>query len=128
MGYYIEMKESTVKIKKENYNNVIKSLKERTRQRTTEIMFVYADDILDSYGIEEAMEAIRYPISLEDDYCHIDYFSGEKLGDDLEIFSVIAPFVEDGHIEYVGEDNENWRYLFKNGTVKEIFPEVIWED
>jgi hypothetical protein len=129
MGYYIEMKESIIKIKRENYNNVIESLKKWASKKTSEIRYVYTDDILDSGGIDEVMEAIRYPIFLEDDYCHIDFFSGQKLGDDLEIFSVIAPFIEeDGYIEYIGEDGVNWRYLFKDGEVKEIYPILVWEE
>jgi sugar O-acyltransferase (sialic acid O-acetyltransferase NeuD family) len=53
----------------------------------------------------------------------------EKLGDDFIIFQSIAKFVQDGtYIEMVGEDGDKWRWLFKNGICKEIYPIITWED
>jgi hypothetical protein len=56
-------------------------------------------------------------------------FYGEKMGDDSFLFEHLAPYVEDdSYIEMSGEDNYNWRWVFKNGTMTEISPEIIWPE
>jgi hypothetical protein len=54
-------------------------------------------------------------------------FAGENLGDDEKLFGTIAPFVRAGsYIEMTGEDNEMWRWVFADGTCREITPTVTW--
>ena len=56
-------------------------------------------------------------------------FKGEKLGDDLEMFRSIAPYVQDGsYIWMMGEDGSQWRWVFQSGVCKEITAKVEWQD
>ncbi len=56
-------------------------------------------------------------------------FKGEKLGDDLEMFRSIAPYVQDGsYIWMMGEDGSQWRWVFQSGVCKEITAKVEWPD
>lgn len=79
--------------------------------------------------LEEVFEEWRYPVETNDfgDITGIDFY-GEKIGDEVELFRVIAPFVESGsYLEMHGEDGAFWRWVFKNGTFAEVDPIVKWE-
>jgi hypothetical protein len=119
-------------IKKENADKVVEALREFAKNFTNKydnrIAWVDKDVLIESESIENSFEEIRYPLILDEDGDYtIDYFSGEKLGDDWETFRAIAPYVEDGsYLEVVGEDGEKWRWIFKNGQCDEKYPEVKW--
>ena len=52
---------------------------------------------------------------------------GHNLGDDLEMFQSIAPFVAEGSfLDMSGEDAERWKWIFKDGKCQEIRPKLIW--
>lgn len=53
----------------------------------------------------------------------------EKLGhDDFKIMQVIAPCVKDGSfLEFLYEDSERCRWIFKDGTVKEVWAKISWD-
>lgn len=129
MGYCIEMKESTIKIKPENIKNIECALREYA-ERNKCITWVDEFELLGSSDGLYSMEAIRYPLYLNEinGMYEIDYFCGEKLGDDFELFDHISQYIEDGYIEYYGEDGCSWRYVFKNGQVIEVYPKVVWEE
>jgi hypothetical protein len=56
-------------------------------------------------------------------------FVGEKIGNDFDIFKIIAQFVKNNsYIECHGEDGYLWRWVFKNGKCKEINPKIVWEN
>jgi hypothetical protein len=125
MGYCIELIESNFVIEKSNTTNIVNALKDFAKNFTDEynddrIMWVDKENIIDSDNIEEIFEEIRYPLIKDNNENYtIDYFCGEKLGDDFEIFKVIAPYIVDGsYLEYLGEDGEQWKYIFKNGECK----------
>ena len=59
---------------------------------------------------------------------HVDYFNGEKWGDDEVLYDAIAPFVtKDGSIECRGEDGAQWRYLFNGKEAKQQSAKISWE-
>ena len=72
------------------------------------------------------MEEIRYAVCIEDEVYKIDYLSGEKIGNDFDVFRLIAPYINDGYIEILGEDGAKWRWIFKDGICSEIYPNVEW--
>ncbi len=48
------------------------------------------------------------------------HFTGEKLGDDFELFQALAPFVRSGSfIVMQGEDGEMWRWMFDGSQCHE---------
>jgi hypothetical protein len=64
---------------------------------------------------------------------HIDYYQGEKMGSEAQLFEAIAPFIEppegqEATIEIRGEDGERWRFLFKNGKAIHQNAEFVWKD
>lgn len=127
MGYCIEMSCSTIRIKKDNCGKLLKKLKDFCIKQGS-LRWVDIRAIMNSNSIEEAFEELRYEIYENDngDY-EIDYLSGEKLGDEEIIFESISEFIEDGYIEYLGEDGDKWRFVFSNGEMETKCPKIIWE-
>jgi hypothetical protein len=58
----------------------------------------------------------------------VEWFSGGKLGDDEKLWIVLAPFVQKGgSIEWRGEDDERWRYVFTGEGMTEQRGMTVWE-
>lgn len=103
MGYCMSMTESTFFVSTENAGRVLAAM----RHQPYELKF---DDDGNITGIS---------------------FYGEKLGDELEVFQKIAPYVRSGSfIEMEGQDNELWRWVFQNGKCREVKAtiRVTWEE
>lgn len=126
MGYCITMIESTIRIKPKNIENILKTLGKYASTR--ELYYIDVCKVMRAEDIFDMMRAIRYEVILRDNVGYEIYqFNGEKLGDDFEIFTQIAPYIEDGYIEYQGEDGDLWRYVFKDGEVNVVYPTLVWE-
>ena len=130
MGYCVDMIKSTIGFKLKNTRKIMDTLKDLEDRREERFSWIQRGSINDAEDFIEVMSAIRYPVTTDEEreLLVIDYFRGEKLGDDLEIFKAIAPYVEPGYIEYRGEDGETWRYLFENEEVKVVSPATIWQE
>lgn len=79
--------------------------------------------------MQDVLKAWRYEASyVASGDLVLDYFLGEKAGDDEQLFARIAPFVKSGSfIEYHGEEGEKWRYVFTDGAFTEQHGKTIWE-
>lgn len=101
MGYSISMNDSEFFVSTENVGRVYAKTKN----------FPYdfeLDDDGNIFGIE-----------------HI----GHNLGDDLEIFQSIAPYVADGSfLDMSGEDGERWQWRFQNGECRDVKAKIVWEE
>ena len=120
MGYCIELIDRNFKIKKENAQNALNSLKEYCKIHQN-LKWVNSNTVLYSDTIEEAFDEIRYVLVVneEGDY-EIDYFVGEKYGDCVSIFSSMAEYVEDdSYVDFEGEDGVKFRFLVSGGECKE---------
>lgn len=54
-------------------------------------------------------------------------FQGDSLGNEDVLFRAIAPFVKDGsfiHMKGDGAEYEQWKWIFKNGEMKQVFAEI----
>lgn len=129
MGYCIEVDRGTFSFNINKSDEILNSIKEGIKsKKITEERWIDFDILLNSETIEEAFEKLRFELFIDNDKYKIDYFIGEKLGGYEEsLFKCIAPYVNDGYLEYLGEDGEKWRYVFKGGECKEVFPKVVWE-
>lgn len=132
MGYCVEIEKSTISFKKENINDLMDKVKNDFREGRIEGRWIDKYEVIESESVEEFFDALRLVIYegnyLYKDTYKIEYMSGEKLdGCELELYNSMAEFVDDGYIEYLGEDGERWRYVFKNGKCREVYPKVIWE-
>jgi hypothetical protein len=113
MGYCIDLTDHNFKIKKENEDKVLHDLKEFIKSNGRP-MWVTPREVINSENIIEAFDAVRYELVEDEngDYV-LEYFHGEKLGDDCEILNSIAKYVEVGSfIEFLGEDDESFRLTF----------------
>ncbi len=56
------------------------------------------------------------------------YFTGEKLTDQYEMFQALLPFVKEGaFLEFIGEEFDQWRWVFRKGKLIEITPTIVWD-
>ena len=140
MGYCIEFEECNIKISEENMKEALKVLSNKSfcwcdRFNYEEIDFDNInnncedvnEDNYDSISVYDAWEQLRYDIKYEDGYWNIVDFFGEKLGDEDEIFKLIAPYCEDGYIQFLGEDGDRFRYCIENKKYKFKVPTITWE-
>lgn len=131
MGYYVNVNGGTFNFDKGATDKIIKAIKDGIKtKKITQESYVDFNTVLEAESIEDVLGEFRFELCLnKDDRYEIDYFSGEKFGGYEEsLFKCIAPYVNDGYIEYLGEDGERWRYIFKNGRCREVYPEIIWEE
>lgn len=130
MGYCVNLEESTVTITKDNSIKLMKFLEEYIIENEPSWRWVNNGYVV-NYCIDnefvELMDELGYAINetVEPGYA-IEYRSSEKLGDDDEIFTLIAPYISDGYIELVGEDGDKWRYVFEDGKFEEKHPKAEW--
>jgi hypothetical protein len=56
------------------------------------------------------------------------YEDGHRNEDEAEeLFDIIAPFLEDGVLEFKGEDGEEWTWTFEGGNMKVDHASQIWD-
>lgn len=131
MGYCIEMKDSTFKIHKNWVGDVTRKLRDFALSGNCDFRWVDTSIIKDeANGLYAIFDELRYPLELNGDYYEIVCFDGDRIGNDLEIFNVIAEYVEPGsYIEYVGEDSYRWRFVFDEKECREVAAKVTieWE-
>lgn len=131
MGYFMEMIDSKFAIKKENFEEALRSLKGIfvpenmtckdyiSEKEYHHFSWVDTNTVLSSLTFEEALKGIRYtPVyDVDGDICDIE-FTGEKYGDEKIFFTSLAPYVEpDSYVCFEGEDGEVWKWIFRNGKV-----------
>lgn len=118
MGYCIELLKHDFTIKKENAEQVVNALKVFSKnykgKYSNDIMWVDKKALINSESIEESLDEIRYPVITDDNGDYIlDYFRGEKLGNDHEIFNSISKYVvPNSFIEFEGEDGDVFKFIF----------------
>lgn len=77
----------------------------------------------------KALEAWRYEANQTSGDVLIEEFTGEKYGDDKTLFTALAPFIQDGSfITFRGEDDKHWKWVFKDGVMKEFYGKIVYED
>lgn len=130
MGYYIYTRESTARIKMENMDKALIAFK-KWQDKNNRLGFTSVSSILNAKNLKELLEELRYDSKYDSESGDllIIEFTGDKYGNELTIWQVLAPFVEnDTYIEYKGEDGDVWRHIFKNGKCKEVHPKIVWEE
>ena len=129
MGYSVEIRESTISFDKKKADKIIDTRKEFTKSYKKRLQWVKKNEVLKSTTILEIFSNFRLELEYEEitDTYEIDYMSGEKLGNyELDFYKAIAKYVNDGYIQYTGEDGETWRYVFKGGECEEAYPTLSW--
>ena len=122
MGYCMVQLASQFLIKKENKEKALEAIKSLIGHETCDgNHFSYVNYFKNSKTFENAMRKWRWETIENENEDIIDiHFLGENLGDDLLLFSKIAPFVEDGSfIQMSGEGSSVWRWIFSDWECKE---------
>lgn len=131
MGYYVRIEFFDVKIKKSNEEAALDALKVYNKNpgfdgwcksiEEEEMHLVNALDGLRFLAEEKEIEGEKYIVFVE--------FQGEKSGDEEAIFTVLAPYIEEGsEIYFDGEDDCEWRYSFKDGKLIDDSVEKAWPE
>jgi hypothetical protein len=133
MGYWIEVNKVYFRLKAEKIPETIKAIKSLHGKEpisdSSGSHFSWVDNQFYKLNtIQELMAEFRWKPTTGENGDLIDLeFTGQKLGDDEEFFDVIAPFVESGsYIEVEGEDNDKWRWVFKDGKMIRVTPKIFW--
>jgi len=126
MGYCMNQIDESFCIKKENFDKILQTLKEKNPQG-----YIKQDknDFEDCRTIFEAFDKRCWHIeSNENEDIDSIFFEGAKIFNDLEFFNTFAQFVEKGsYIEMNGEDSSIWRWVFDGIECKEIMAKISWE-
>ena len=130
MGYCISVDSENFSFNKNKSNEILKSVKEAVEnQQITKCRWTNANSLLYSDNITELFDEMRFEVFEKDqDRYGIDFFGEKYDGCEEQFFKAIAPHINDGYLEYIGEDGDKWRYIFKNGECKEVYPKIIWEE
>jgi hypothetical protein len=132
MGYYIDQEYSEFFMEEKNVRPALLALKEAAAKRCAEGRmhwgWVHMNMVLEANTFEKAMSEARFDPDFDEDGNVVDLtFNGQKLSDEEEILSAIAPYVKDGsYIQMRGEQNEQWRWIFQDGKIKEVYADVVW--
>lgn len=135
MGYVINLIDQDFRIPVENEQDALEDLYEFMEEhghdpRDKAFAWLNGVDHTEWRSLGQALDDWRFiPIS---DYSDAEppygdqpittlRFRGEKLGDEKEMFDVIAPYVETGsYLMFRGEDGHMWRYVFHEESVEEV--------
>lgn len=125
MSYGMHQADGLFVIKAENKEAALSAVKLIT---FTDYSRLCWDRFANARTLEGALNVWRWAPDVDENDNIIDiYFEGYDLGDEDLLFNALAPYVEDGFIEMVGEDGDRWRWVFKNGACMEKEPKLVWE-
>ena len=128
MGYCMTQMEQNFRMKGENLDAAEIALKNALKKGKINAWVDNANAIAVP-GLKRVMEKCRWDIVIDDTHDVEEiYFTGEKLGDDFEVFKAIAPYVEaNSYIQMMGEDGYIWRWHFDGKNVIEQEGKIVFE-
>lgn len=131
MGYMMTLEYADFNVSADNKLKALEHAKtELLKNNTGGWAWVSRKDVIEATTFEELLKAWRWDPE-EDSAGNIIalYFDGEKLGDDEQLWSAIAPYVKSGsYIEMNGEDGTRWRWRFEHGHSFEQSSSTAWEN
>lgn len=129
MGYCINQRDCNFTIKADNVSKALDAIREFIADdANTRFAWVDMLSLRSARTFETAMKAWRWHAewTLNGDVRGL-FFRGEKLGNDIFLFQVIAPYVQPGsYIEMSGEDGALWRWYFDGIKVIEEEGTITW--
>lgn len=129
MGYYVEITESTVQFKKEKLDQLMETVKSAFKNGKISDGWFDEKEVLNAKTPDKFFEALYFYVSETETSYKIDCLMNEKAhGNELKLYETMAPFADNGYLEYLGEKGERWRYVFKNGHCTIVEPKIIWNE
>lgn len=139
MGYSVYASLSDVRIPAREVPGALKALVTLAKKKP-EYAWTRSKGLSKSLSLIEAIMSWRYSASEEpvpdveqlanqdvSGGVLIDSFDGEKWGDDSILWDTLSPYIEAGAvIEYTGEDNARWRYMFDGESAEEEHANILW--
>ncbi len=123
MGYEVSMNFRDVKFRVGDVAKVEQELKELNKSWNKNSDWCRFDSSLEDIG--EIFEDIGFELEIDDDYCYVTEFIRQKLGDHENMFIKLAPFLSDSEIVFYGEDDEDWKLVFKDGKHTRVTREAL---
>ena len=119
MGFVIWQRESSFCIRKEYFAGLVKAAIRR-----------FPDLFDEMSSVREIFKGFDFEVDKDEEGNLSDIvFTGEKAGNEDELFETIAPFVEAGSsIPFYGEDNSIWRYCFDGKQCRYETPLLIFPE
>lgn len=140
MGYCMTQRDNDFRISSENARAAKKMFKEAYKNAPERrswsdptpqvpLSWISKQEVLSSNTFSELMRKLRWEVEMDDEENVVGIeFYGEKLGDDEQLFGMLAPFVEPGcFIEMQGEDGTLWRWVFDGKSCEEKSAIISWE-
>jgi len=144
MGYNVEMSLSNVVIPMEKIEGALKAINdlfkpERLKRGGADELgwqgiqtrhYSWVNTPREPFtDIVEALAKWRYQAGILGPGLIVEYFTGEKLGDDSILWTALAPFVRPGaEITLRGEDNDAWKWFFDGKKLREKVGRVVFEE
>ena len=119
MGYCVDMELTGVRIGKENEAkaiDILEALNEKWKLTYDWCRFTEHETTLN-----EIIEEIGFECEEYETHYLISEFNREKLGDHENMFTSLAPILDDCSIEITGEDGTNWKIIIKDHKAKVIY-------
>jgi hypothetical protein len=129
MGYSARISETKFLIKEDNLEDSFIYTKDFLIKYDKKISYVEKEDIEATNNLEDLFEVFGFEIDFDSTTGHLDTidFVWEKLGEEMILLKQIAPYVEEGsYIQWVGEDGDIWRYVFRNNIFEIIKSKIEW--
>jgi hypothetical protein len=131
MGYYINIVNSTAKIKKENFDKAYKVACDLNKRddlksggswangKCVSKHFSWMDENYPETckNIKEIIEALGFGTRIDEKGDLIIESYDDKTGDEEKFLEALAPFIE-GEIHWSGEESEHWLITFKKGKLQ----------
>ena len=133
MGYNVEMSLSNVVIPMEKIEGALKAINdlfEPEKMKNGGGMYSWVNIPREPFtDIVAALAEWRYRAGILGPGLIVEYFAGEKLGDDSILWTALAPFINPGaEITCRGEDDITWKWVFDGKELHEKVGRVVFED
>lgn len=119
MGFVIWQMESSFCIRKEYFAGLVKAAIQR-----------FPDLFDEMSSVRDIFKEFDFEVD-KDEKGNLDdiVFTGDRAGNEDELFEAIAPFVEAGSsVSFYGEDNSIWQYCFDGKQCRNESPLLIWPE
>ena len=130
MGTYVTYTDLSVRIKKSHVDDFRMAVATGLFPEERQMEYKWVDGPggpFDYDSIEGIMEDWGFIMEEDGDFLVIDRCENDKIGDEEELFYIIAPFVENGGvIELFLETGDHYKYHFNNGEMTTHRAELTW--
>lgn len=119
MGYDIWQRDSSFCIRRENFPGLVKAAIQR-----------FPDLFDEMSSVREIFKGFDFEVDKDAEGNLSDItFTGDRAGNEDELFETIAPFVEPGSsVSFYGEDGNIWQYRFDGEQCRDESPLLIWPE